>query len=57
MVGLITVSIFNSSIGLSMLLVINAIGCVMALAITHILGIETTGKSLEELSGEMPFVA
>ncbi|HWQ19101.1 MAG TPA: MFS transporter, partial [Methanotrichaceae archaeon] len=53
MVGLVTVPILKSSIGLSALLVVIAVGCVMALAVTYILGIETSGKSLEELSDDI----
>jgi len=52
MIGLITFPTLQSSIGLSALLIIIAIGCALALAVTHALGIETTGKSLEELSGD-----
>jgi MFS transporter, putative metabolite transport protein len=57
MVGLIAVPILKSSIGLSPLLIIIAIGCAMALAVTYILGIETKGKSLEELSEDMYYIA
>lgn len=53
MVGLITVPILQSSIGLPALLVVIAIGCALALAVTHALGIETTGRSLEELSDNL----
>lgn len=50
MIGLITVPILQSSIGLTAMLIMIAAGCVLALAITHAVGIETTGRSLEELS-------
>lgn len=56
MVGLITVPILQSSIGLAALLVVIAVGCFLALVVTHALGIETTGRSLEELSDDY-FVA
>ncbi|VVB69029.1 Putative sialic acid transporter [uncultured archaeon] len=52
MIGLITVPVLQSSIGLPALLIVIAIGCTIALAVTNALGIETTGRSLEELSGD-----
>jgi MFS family permease len=53
-VGLFVFPIFTDDLGISATVWIIAGGCVLALAVTTLLGIETKGQSLEDLTNESP---